>query len=56
MTVVYRVVLCLLECPTGALDTAPGDSTRGAQEGQIIGRYNSLQDLGLPWVPFSGIG
>ncbi|MGI6159531.1 MAG: MFS transporter [Limnochordia bacterium] len=55
VTVVCTVLFFVfLNAQRVLLDTALGDSTRGAQEGQIIGRYNSLQDLGAAVGPVLG--
>ncbi|NMB00690.1 MAG: MFS transporter, partial [Firmicutes bacterium] len=38
------------------LDTAIGDSAHGPEQNQVIGRYNSLQDLGAALGPLVGYG
>ncbi|NLM53859.1 MAG: MFS transporter, partial [Firmicutes bacterium] len=44
----------LLNAQRVLLDAALGDSTQGVGQSQIIGRYNSLQDLGAALGPILG--
>ena len=54
-TVVGTVfVFVLLNAQRVLLDAALGDSTQGVGQSQIIGRYNSLQDLGAALGPVLG--